>query len=1266
MEIAGNSRSAQSRQPLTDAAARVNHGPTVMTSRIEGAVPEHEQLKSIESAQPQITQSSPLAISDIARLSVATDSPATSNRNSAISTTSTASGKGKRKTHVGPWQLGRTLGKGATGRVRLAKHAVTGQAAAIKIVSKKSAAMVQSESIAAMDRNACLSGESQATRPMPFGIEREVVIMKLIEHPNVINLYDIWENRGELVSYLVLEYVEGGELFDYVSTHGPLPEEEAVRLFRQIISGLSYCHRFNICHRDLKPENILLDPNHNVKLADFGMAALQPAGHWLNTSCGSPHYAAPEIIYGRRYRGDKADIWSCGIILFALLTGSLPFDGGDLTNTLLLVKKGNYHIPNWLSAEAADLIQRILQKRPEDRISIQSMFNHPLLKKYEILHQAMSQHPLGPPPALSAKDCGPSVTSRADIDMELLRSLQTLWHSANTESLIERLLSQEPNHEKMFYNALIRFRDEQLENYHGQPLEYSASDYHHISRPAAAARAMAKHSKNGRVQGHVRRRSQFSILNEVTRRSSAGKEPKSSGSYDPFRASRTPVANSTVHYASVTIHRDDNLHNTQEDAIIEDVPLDAAAPPSSPPKADIMPSSSVEIIQWNKKRKAQRSFHSKSSLATSRHGYSPAPQHRATAGYKRNVSFRHVRNKSGGGSSAKSAGDRSKSQNSIARMLVHDQSSNFYPADQPAARMSSPSLPALPAVVRTSDVVASIEHDLFVRKIRDNFWGEEARKVSHELSQICEEAFNRSSVSTGNTTVSTDTTATSMSIHEEAAEKFQALKSSDIPKKVADLPASCTVNEVAETRRRLIEHCIKAEAAGLSDYLGEVIAHLDRLIEQDIARNQVKPDFTVDSSSRRTLSEPLVKPGMETGYLPSISEEIFTPLDTCSDYDLQRVDHKPTPEPSLRESLHTEAKSTIRVVPKDSSLPSIQDIKPLTIRKRNGISNSPESTANSRHSSADSVIHIRKQGKPVEQRTSSDSVATSLRYNLRSPMVLETISESTDTSLQNNAKPSSGEKKWSWFGKQKSHTQEGNQQEVNFPTAKSQSDPAVSTTERPAVETEERKSSRRASGEKPRTSFLKIFSKKKVEKVDSDSLKADLSHNQDNLLRQVDSNDSGLSHVPIPYTNRRSRRPSGANQNWFARFFHVKPALRVIAFHIPKARIRKEIYKTLREWKEYGMQDVHLDRAQNVIRGRVSEMNFLDLRPVEFSAEFFTVLEHERHANLSLVRFRQERGAASSFHKVVETLELFLKRRGFVVEDPVRSKKMTKILENVP
>lgn len=168
------------------------------------------------------------------------------------------------------------------------------------------------------------------------------------------------------------------------------------------------------------------------------MAALQPAGHWLNTSCGSPHYASPEIIYGRRYRGDKADIWSCGVILYAMLGGFLPFDGGDLTSTLRLVKKGEYVMPRGLSGEAEDLIYRILQKNPVDRISMKSIWTHPLLKKYE-----ERANPSGPPPPLSSEECCPPLRSILDIDMELLRSLQTLWHGVKQETLIEKLLSAE-------------------------------------------------------------------------------------------------------------------------------------------------------------------------------------------------------------------------------------------------------------------------------------------------------------------------------------------------------------------------------------------------------------------------------------------------------------------------------------------------------------------------------------------------------------------------------------------------------------------------------------------------------------------------------------------------------------------------------------------------------------------------------------------------------------------------------------------------------
>lgn len=184
------------RPPLTDATRRINNGATIQTEPEDRT----EEAGADIFSDPMSIVTSPLSTKghvEINCMSPGANSQAGSNRNSTLSAHSLLSNKGKRKTHVGPWQLGRTLGRGSTGRVRLAKHALTGQTAAIKIVSKKSAAIAQSESIAAMDKN--IGHFSGATaRPMPSGIEREVVIMKLIEHPNVISLYDVWENRGEL------------------------------------------------------------------------------------------------------------------------------------------------------------------------------------------------------------------------------------------------------------------------------------------------------------------------------------------------------------------------------------------------------------------------------------------------------------------------------------------------------------------------------------------------------------------------------------------------------------------------------------------------------------------------------------------------------------------------------------------------------------------------------------------------------------------------------------------------------------------------------------------------------------------------------------------------------------------------------------------------------------------------------------------------------------------------------------------------------------
>ena len=246
--------------------------------------------------------------------------------------------------------------------------------------------------------------------------------------------------------YLILEYVDGGELFHYISRNGRLLEQEAIRILRQMIAGLSYCHRFKICHRDLKPENILMDRHGNIKIVDFGMAALQPANKWLTTSCGSPHYASPEVIQAQEYRGDRADIWSCGIILFAMLTGTLPFDSdGDHRDVCRLVIQGQYTLPNGLSSHAQDLIWRMLQYDPRKRIPMKKMWDHPLLKRYQSLDalDANGNPYIGPSPPLTLIDCGPMIRDREDIDKELLRNLQNLWHGVTEEEVAQKLLSDE-------------------------------------------------------------------------------------------------------------------------------------------------------------------------------------------------------------------------------------------------------------------------------------------------------------------------------------------------------------------------------------------------------------------------------------------------------------------------------------------------------------------------------------------------------------------------------------------------------------------------------------------------------------------------------------------------------------------------------------------------------------------------------------------------------------------------------------------------------
>lgn len=262
--------------------------------------------------------------------------------------------------YIGQWIIGECVGKGASGRVRIAKHRRTGQLAAVKILPLQPV----------VNSRASLATQQAKSEKQRLGIDREIIMMKLMNHPNILRIYDVFEGEKEL--YLVLEYVEGGELFDFLVNRGRLPPLEALSFFKQIVYGLNYAHTFSIIHRDLKPENILIHSLKPplIKLADWGMAAFAPPALQLETSCGSPHYASPEIVNGLKYRGNATDIWSCGVILFALLTGRLPFDDKNVRILLSKVKAGKYDVPAYIDPQAKDLLNRMLVVDVNRRITV--------------------------------------------------------------------------------------------------------------------------------------------------------------------------------------------------------------------------------------------------------------------------------------------------------------------------------------------------------------------------------------------------------------------------------------------------------------------------------------------------------------------------------------------------------------------------------------------------------------------------------------------------------------------------------------------------------------------------------------------------------------------------------------------------------------------------------------------------------------------------------------------------------------------------------
>lgn len=258
---------------------------------------------------------------------------------------------------IGKYQLGRTIGEGTFARVKLALDSTNGKYVAIKILDKH---MV-------VDTN------------LTNQVQREIRTMKLLNHPNIVRIHEVLGTKTKI--YIAMEYASGGQLSDKMLYAKRLSEGEARKLFQQLIDAVDYCHNKGVYHRDLKPENLLLTSNGNLKISDFGLSALRKPGDMLSTKCGSPSYVAPELLVNKEYDGAAADVWSCGVILFELLAGHLPFDDSSLMNLYKKISRAEYKFPEWFTENQKKLISGIFDPNPKRRLTVPEIIENEWFQK---------------------------------------------------------------------------------------------------------------------------------------------------------------------------------------------------------------------------------------------------------------------------------------------------------------------------------------------------------------------------------------------------------------------------------------------------------------------------------------------------------------------------------------------------------------------------------------------------------------------------------------------------------------------------------------------------------------------------------------------------------------------------------------------------------------------------------------------------------------------------------------------------------------------
>ncbi|KAM3566061.1 hypothetical protein ARSEF4850_000960 [Beauveria asiatica] len=1105
-------------------------------------------------------------------------------RMSQASYASTSSSRSKRnyKTHIGPWQLGRTLGKGSSARVRLCRHNITNQLAAVKIVNRRMAYLVQDSSLAALSKyDSHLPEPSDGQMRVPMAIEREVAILKLIEHPNIMKLYDIWENRSEMQvgNYLILEYIDQGDLFTFINTKGRLSEQVAIFFFRQMISAIAYCHSFNVCHRDLKPENILITADLQIKIADFGMAALhQTATHQLATACGSPHYAAPELLKNRQYRGDKADIWSMGVILYAMLSATLPFDDPDLRVMMGKTKKGMYEMPKHLSPEAEDLIRRMLQVNPERRINLQDIWNHPLVQKYSYqddFGDLTSQ--------LQGKGFKYHPVPRNEIDPQLLRQLRSMWHMFSEQELSLKLTCEQPNDQKAFYWLLHDYRDKQLEDFKPE-LAHSMSDYHHMKPSIWKKRVSTCQFSQPRANGHGRSISRFTVISNAAENDNA-----TVISYDPYRSNaRLQHCESQVSHAKVVVHRD-----TVTSPAAQARAVSVANATARRARANSTKSSTTAKLEASK-----GSMNSLCSRQGTPSRGGPSLRH------KRAVDFSHVRKRSNSASKVQSAGCRPGTSSSSINEDI-----------DPLRRLRehTPAVPKVPTVYKRPQSDGPL-----VVKNASALFRDELRNFSNDIARNCDEAFRSSLIDDESVMSEGDKknrdstpfsyTAASPSVATEATEfSTKSWQHRPLPPLPAEDGTFSDATTAADSRPS------SGEGFGSgSEYV------MDGTVQRAVALS-IPRQVQVD---RRSVSAPASNPnGKKTNVLPSINENSGT---------------------------NNISNDKWRIV----SAPQ------ATSKKMNGSTgdfeylNKTENTIRMVVDSPAGQDGLKAAEVPVVKRKLTKE-ELGRKLHLHIAYNADRAVEAGPPSASDEPMSGGGVRKMkSWFRRV---SKTDSEPETGAPSLESQKSPAI-----PHISQEPQSASTDGSSKKRTFSFPFWKNGRGLEHatgVDGEDAEnerplstASRTHRKSSAVATVKSSGSG------------AQRSIEVKQNWLTRLFRVKPATGYMCMNLSRRKARQEVASLLREWRRYGIRDMQVDKQRNIIFARVAAKNYLNIKEVAIAAEVVTVIEHGKRQPLSIVRFTQERGAASSFHRVVDTIRIVFDDRNLVVTDRNKQKMMIRTL----